>query len=256
ARRARRDLGERARRLHRPRAEARAACRAGVRGAARHARLPADQGSGGARALAAEARGGRIVTATRDLLFELGTEQLPAGYVPPALAQLEAGVRAGLETLRLGFGGVQRYGTPRRLSVLVHRVAEKQAEKDEEVMGPAARVAFDAEGRPTRALLGFCAGEGVEPSAVRRGATPKGEYVAVTVPHAGRPALDALPPMLAEVAQKLQYPKSMRWDDGDYRAGRPVRWLLALFGGDVVPVRAFGLEAERTTFGHRFLHPG
>src|SRR5262249_21199042 len=65
-----------------------------------------------------------------------------------------------------------------------------------------------------------------------------------------------LPPMLADVAQQLQYPKSMRWDAGDYRAGRPVRWLLALFGGDVVPVRAFGLAAGKTTFGHRFLHPG
>jgi len=193
---------------------------------------------------------------TRDLLLELGTEELPAGYVPPALDQLERGVRAGLEALRLSCGGIQRYGTPRRLAVLVHRVAAKQAEKNEEVMGPAAKVAFDAEGRPTRALLGFCAGKGVEPSTVRRVQTPKGEYVAVTVHLAGRPALEALPPMLAEVAQKLQFPKSMRWDAGDYRFGRPVRWLLALLGRDIVPVRAFGLDADRTTFGHRFLHPG
>jgi glycyl-tRNA synthetase beta chain len=116
-------------------------------------------------------------------------------------------------------------------------------------------VAFDADGRPTRALLGFCAGKGVDPSAVRKVATPKGEYVAVTVHHKGRLALEVLPAMLGQVAMKLQFPKSMRWDAGDYRFGRPVRWLLALLGRDLVPVQAFGLEAGRSTYGHRFLHP-
>jgi len=90
---------------------------------------------------------------------------------------------------------------------------------------------------------------------VRRVETPKGEYVAVTVHHTGKPAADVLPAMLAEAAVQLQFPKAMRWDAGDYRFGRPVRWLLALFGGDVLAVRAFGLEAGRATFGHRFLHP-
>ena len=192
---------------------------------------------------------------SRDLLFEIGVEELPAGYVPTALEQLERGVREGLEVLRLGLGGIVTYGTPRRLAVLVHRVGERQTDLDEEAMGPAARVAFDAEGRPTRALLGFCAGKGVEASAVRRVQTPKGEYVAVTVHHAGRPAAEVLPTMLAQVATRIQFPKTMRWDDGDYRFGRPVRWLLALLGKDVVGVRAFGLEAGRSTFGHRFLHP-
>jgi glycyl-tRNA synthetase beta chain len=191
----------------------------------------------------------------RELLFEIGVEELPAGYVPPALEQLERGVRAGLEELRLGLGGVATHGTPRRLTVLVHRLADRQTDFDEEAMGPATRVAFDADGRPTRALLGFCAGKGVEPSAVRKVSTPKGEYVAVTVHHKGKPALDVLPAMLGAVATKLQFPKAMRWDDGDYRFGRPVRWLLALLGKDVVPVKAFGLEAGRSTYGHRFLHP-
>lgn len=193
---------------------------------------------------------------SRELLFEIGVEELPAGYVPPALDQLERAVREGLEGLRLGSGGIVQYGTPRRLTVLVHRVDERQAEFDEEVMGPAAKVAFDAEGRPTRALLGFCAGKGVDVSAVRRVDTPKGEYVVVRVHHAGKSALEVLPGMLANAALKLQFPKTMRWDAGDYRFGRPVRWLVALLGGDVVPVQAFGLSAERTTFGHRFLHPG
>ena len=189
----------------------------------------------------------------RDLLFEIGVEELPAGYVAPALAQLEANVRAGLDGLRLGFGGVVTHGTPRRLTVLVHRVLEKQADFDEESMGPATRVAFDAQGNPTRALLGFCAGKGVEASAVRRVQTPKGEYVAVTVHHKGRVAQDVLPAMLADAALRLPFPKTMRWDSGDYRFGRPVRWLLALFGKDTLDVRAFGLEAGKKTHGHRFL---
>jgi glycyl-tRNA synthetase beta chain len=192
----------------------------------------------------------------RELLFEIGVEELPAGYAPPALEQLERGVRAGLEDAKLGFGGVVTHGTPRRLAVIVHRLAERQEDFDEEAMGPAARVAFDADGRPTRALLGFCAGKGVEPSAVRKVSTPKGEYVAVTVHHKGQAAIDVLPGLLASVATKLQFPKTMRWDGGDYRFGRPVRWLLALLGKDIVKVKAFGLEAGRSTYGHRFLHPG
>jgi len=193
---------------------------------------------------------------SRELLFEIGVEELPAGYVPPALEQLEQGVRAGLESLRLSFGGIVTHGTPRRLAVVVHRVADRQTDFDEEAMGPAAKVAFDAAGQPTRALLGFCAGKGVDPSTVRRVETPKGEYVTVTVHHAGRAAADVLPAMLAEIAMRLQFPKTMRWDDGDHRFGRPVRWLLALLDRDVLPVKAFGLEAGRLTFGHRFLHPG
>jgi len=191
----------------------------------------------------------------RELLFEIGVEELPAGYAPPALEQLERGVRAGLEELRLSFGGVVTHGTPRRLAVIVHRLAERQTDFDEEAMGPATRVAFDTDGHPTRALLGFCAGKGVEPSAVRKVSTPKGEYVAVTVHHKGKPAHEVLPAMLGQVAMKLQFPKSMRWDAGDYRFGRPVRWLVALLGKDIVPVQAFGLDAGRSTYGHRFLHP-
>ena len=189
---------------------------------------------------------------SRDLLFEIGVEELPAGYVPPALEQLERAVRDGLEALRLGCGGVVSHGTPRRLTVVVHRVDDRQSDFDEEAMGPATKVAFDPEGRPTRALLGFCAGKGVDASAVRRVETPKGEYVAVTVHHVGKGALDLLPAMLAAAALKLQFPKTMRWDAGDYRFGRPVRWLVALFGADLVPVQAFGVAAARTTFGHRF----
>jgi glycyl-tRNA synthetase beta chain len=193
---------------------------------------------------------------SRDLLFEIGVEELPAGYVPPALDQLERGARGVLAELRLGFGELATYGTPRRLALLARDVAERQADASEEVMGPAARVAWDAEGKPTKALTGFCAGRGVAPSAVRRVETPKGEYVAVTVHHAGRPAREVLGAPLAALAQRLAFPKTMRWLADDTRFARPVRWLVAMLGEEVVPLRAFGLEAGRASQGHRFLAPG
>ncbi|MEO5988297.1 MAG: glycine--tRNA ligase subunit beta [Candidatus Eisenbacteria bacterium] len=192
---------------------------------------------------------------SRDLLFEIGIEELPSSYCMPAVEQLAGSVRRGLADLRLSHGDVRLFATPRRLALLVSAVAARQSDFAEEAMGPAARAAFDAEGNPTKALLGFCAGKGVDVSAVRRLDTPKGEYVAVTVQHTGKAAGEVLSIMLAAAASKLNYPKSMRWDDGDYRAGRPVRWLAALLGDDVLPVRAFGLTASRTSYGHRVLSP-
>jgi glycyl-tRNA synthetase beta chain len=194
---------------------------------------------------------------TRDLLFEIGVEELPGGYVPPALEQLERAARDGLAGLRLAVGDLCTYGTPRRLALFVKDLAERQADHDEEAMGPAVKVAYGPDGAPTRALLGFCQGKGVDPARVRRVETPKGEYVAVTVHHAGRPALEVLPDLLGALPGRLAFPKSMRWLPGDdTRFARPVRWLVALFGDEVVPARAFGLTAGRHSRGHRFLAPG
>ncbi len=192
---------------------------------------------------------------SRDLVFEIGVEEVPSVYMPPALEQLESGARAALAEARLAFEDVRALGTPRRLTLMVRGLAERQPDRDEEAMGPATKVAFDAAGQPTKALLGFCAGRGVDASAVRRVATPKGEYVAVTVHIAGRPAIEVLPALLASLATRLQFPKTMRWLDDDTRFARPVRWLVALLGSDVVAVRAFGLAAGRVSRGHRFLAP-
>jgi glycyl-tRNA synthetase beta chain len=193
---------------------------------------------------------------TRDLLFEIGVEELPGGYVPGALTQLEQAARDGLAALRLRFDDLSTYGTPRRLALRVQDLADRQTDHDEEATGPSVKAAFDAEGKPTRALLGFCQGKGVDPSAVRRVQTAKGEYVAVTVHHTGRAAIEVLPALLGALPSRITFPKSMRWIPGDdARFARPVRWLAALLGDEVVPARAFGLEAGRRTFGHRFLSP-
>ena len=241
--------------LARPGFAARAATAA--KPTARRGAIPArGDGKGASPEPAARRAPARDDAASRDLLFEIGVEELPATYVPPALEQLERGARAMLEGLRLACGEIRALGTPRRLTLEVQGLSARQTDVSEEALGPAVKVAYDAAGAPTRALLGFCAGKGVDPAAVRRVATPKGEYVAVTVHHAGRPALDVLPGPLATLAQRLTFPKMMRWLEDDTRFARPVRWLVALFGDEIVPVRAFGLLAGRVSMGHRFLAPG
>ena len=192
----------------------------------------------------------------RDLLFEIGVEELPTSYIEPALVQLEREADAALKERRLGFEGLTMYGTPRRLSLYVRGVVDRQTNFDEEATGPATKAAYDAEGKPTRALLGFCQGKGVDVAAVRRVTTPKGEYVAVTVHHTGKPAAEVLTPLLATLATRLQFPKSMRWLDNDTRFARPVRWLVALLGDQVLPVEAFGVVAGADSMGHRFLARG
>ncbi len=190
------------------------------------------------------------------LLFEIGAEEIPPSYVPQALDQLERGARAGLEELRLAFEDVQVYGTPRRLALMVRGLAGRQTDRDEEVTGPSAKAAFDAAGQPTKALLGFCQGRGVDPALVRRVQTPKGEYVAVTVHHVGKPAAEVLRPLLTRLATTIGFPKTMRWLADDTRFARPVRWLVALLDDQVLPVRAFGVDAGRESQGHRFLARG
>ena len=202
---------------------------------------------------------------SRDLLFEIGVEEMPAGYVSseggtlgaaPQLAEMAAQQLREASLWIEGRTAVEVLATPRRLALRAGPIAERQPDRNDAVLGPAVKAAFDANGQPTRALLGFCQGKGVDVSQVRRVATPKGEYVEVTVHRAGQPALEVLPALLASVSTRLTFPKTMRWLADDTRFARPVRWLTALLDGDVVPVQAFGLEAGRSSFGHRFLAPG
>ena len=206
---------------------------------------------------------------THDLLFEIGVEELPPSYILPALEQLETQAREGLRGLRLELAEAGTYATPRRLTLIVRGLVDRQSDHLEEAMGPSVKVAYGPDGAPTRALLGFCQGRGVEPSAVRRVSTPKGEYVAVSVHHAGKPAAEVLPGLLASIAARLTFPKTMRWlpprtlaaeasagaPSPEWRFARPVRWLAALLDDRPFPVRAFGLESGRSTRGHRFLAP-
>ncbi len=190
-----------------------------------------------------------------DLLFEIGAEEIPAGFVPPALRQLEADLAFALGEARLAHGEVKAVGSPRRLAVWARGVAARQADGRTEALGPPVAHAFDAEGRPTQAALGFARSQGVEVSALSRVQTPKGERVAVTRVEKGRKAEQVLPALLERLVGGLRFKKSMRsrWDEVTF--ARPVRWMVALFGGRALAVRHGEVRSGKVTHGHRFLHP-
>jgi glycyl-tRNA synthetase beta chain len=189
----------------------------------------------------------------QDLLLEIGVEELPAGFITQAVAALPELVTAELKQLRLDAGEIWTSGTPRRLALIVKSVSEVQPDLDETVLGPSARVAFDADGKPTKAAASFAAKLSCDVSSLTRVSTPKGEYVAGHRREQGRPAQEILAPMLERICAAIPFRKSMRWGDGATAFGRPVRWLLALFGNEVLTIQFAGLTSGQTTEGHRFL---
>ncbi|HLT57544.1 MAG TPA: glycine--tRNA ligase subunit beta [Limnochordales bacterium] len=192
---------------------------------------------------------------SRDLLLEVGTEEIPARFLDLVLPQLEEAARAQLKELRISFAGVKVYGTPRRLALVVEGLPERQADLVREVKGPARAVAFDEHGQPTRAAQGFARSQGVAVEDLQVRETEQGTYVFAVLREAGRPVADVLVEWLPRLVAGLHFPKSMRWGTGDLRFARPIRWLVALLGDEVLPVELEGLQAGRTTRGHRFLAP-
>lgn len=192
----------------------------------------------------------------RELVFEIGAEEIPSTPLYQAIGQLKADAEAALAEAALEYGVVDVFGSPRRLVVRVSDVAERQEDVSLRVKGPAVKAAFDTEGQPTRAAEGFARSKGVDVASLERGEEPGGEYVYAVIDRPGRPALDVLPELLSGLVADIDWPKSMRWGTGEARFARPVRWLLALFGADVVPVSFGSLSAGRVTYGHRFLSPG
>jgi glycyl-tRNA synthetase beta chain len=191
----------------------------------------------------------------RDLVFEIGTEELPSKAVYTAIEQLQVAVPKAIDDARLEYDTVRVWASPRRIVVLVSDVAEQQADAVHTHKGPAARAAYDAEGNPTKAAIGFARGKGVDVDALSVVADGNGEYVYATVEVKGVSAGEVLPSLLARLIEGIEWPKSQRWGSGDARFSRPVRWLLALFGAEVVPVQFAGLTAGRVTYGHRLLSP-
>ena len=195
--------------------------------------------------------------ARADFLLEIGVEELPATYALPALEALERALAADLGELRLRYRRIESYAAPRRLAVLVRGLTLRQSDAEEDALGPSVKVAYDEQGQPTKALLGFARGKGVELDAVRRVTTDKGEYVTARVRHVGRAALEVLPALVERRVAALPFPKTMRWSQTapGFRFARPVRWLVALLGGEVVPVTVGGVTAGACSWGHRFQAP-
>lgn len=207
----------------------------------------------------------------RELLIEIGVEELPAAWLPGLTKQLADKVGARLRAFRMPPDGpVESYATPRRLTVCVGGMAERQEDLDETVTGPPVSAAFNAAGEPTPAALGFARKQGVAFDALERVETPKGTYLAARKHQRGRSAADALPEFLTGVLRELAFPKQMHWDAtlddgrGEFVFGRPIRWLLFLYGGRVVPFsigrtalaassQVQDVTSGAVTYGHRFL---
>ena len=200
-------------------------------------------------------------TETADLLFEIGTEEIPAGYVPPALTQLRQIATESLTNHRIPFGEVETLGTPRRITLSIKDVKTLQESEETEVVGPPKRIAYDENGEPTKAAIGFAKTQGVELSALRIVETERGEYIAVSKLEKGVAVQEVLQGLLPEWIEALRFPKTMRWEtkSGEPRAfarfARPIRWLVALLGDEVVNCTYGAAHAERVTYGHRSLHP-
>jgi len=195
------------------------------------------------------------VNSHASLLLEVGTEELPASYVAGALEALPTILGKLLEQNRLSFGAMSALGTPRRLALIVEGLAARQSDLAAEILGPPVSVAFDADGAPSRAGVGFARKNGKEPADIRRVETPKGAYAAVFVEEHGKPASEVLPELLATAIGAIPFRKSMRWGAGEHAFGRPIQWLIALHGERVIPTRFADVAAGRSTRGHRFLAP-
>lgn len=190
-----------------------------------------------------------------ELLFEIGTEEIPSGYIPPAMEDLRTVAGRLLQEHRLRFSSTRTLATPRRLALVVEGLAERQADARREVVGPTKAVAFDAQGNPTRAAEGFARGQGVPVDRLEVRALDRGEYVVAVQEEKGAPTPEVLLALLPKLVTSLSFPKFMRWGEGTFRFVRPIRWLLCLYGGKVVPVAIEGLKADAKTYGHRFLSP-
>ena len=191
-----------------------------------------------------------------DLLLEVGTEEIPASYIHPALESLAQSAQTSLKNLRLSHKRVHTWGTPRRLALMVEEVSDSQPDLDQEVLGPPERVALDSHGKPTKAALGFARSQGVSVEELKVVETPRGRYVAVRKRQRGGLAKDLLAQELPRWITQIPFPKSMRWGESSLRFARPIHWILALLDREVIPFRLESLQSGCTTRGHRFMSPG
>jgi len=188
-----------------------------------------------------------------ELLLEIGVEELPYQFIAPALAALKDSAEQLLKGQRLAFHSARTLGTPRRLTLVVEGLATQQTSVVKEAMGPSKAVAFDQAGQPTRAATGFAAGQGVAVQELQIRQTPKGEYLFAVKQEVGRTANVVLEGLLPQMIAKLSFPKAMKWNNTGVRFARPVRWLVALYGGATLPIEAAGITAGNRTEGHRVL---
>ena len=187
----------------------------------------------------------------RDLLFEIGTEEIPAHVMPHLLEDLAQLAETMLKEHRLSYEKVRTLGTPRRAALIVTGLAERQEDVNTETRGPSVAIAFDADGNPTKAGAGFARGQGVDPSALIQ----SDGYVYASVHESGAATAELLTSLLPDLVRAIPLPNSMRWGDLDFRFIRPIRWFVALYGTEIVPFTLAGVTSGNHSRGHRTLAP-
>ena len=185
----------------------------------------------------------------KDLLFEIGAEEIPAGFMPNILGQLKQLAETKLNDAHLPFESIATYGTPRRLALIVKGIADASAEISERHKGPSASIAYDADGNATKAAIGFARGKGLDVADL----VVEDGYIYAETKTAGVPAKDIVTDMLPQLITGLNFPKSMHWGNLDAKFVRPVRWLVALLDEEVIPVEFATVKSGNVTRGHRFL---
>ncbi len=191
----------------------------------------------------------------KELLLEIGTEEIPAKFIPEALNEFKHLIQKEFETYRIDFEGVQTFGTPRRLVLYVSSLSEKQKDKEIRKIGPSKQAGLDAQGRPTSAAIGFAKSQSVPVESLQVIETEKGEYLCAIKKETGKPTDGLLKEMLPKVILSIPFPKSMRWSDVSIRFARPIHWILCLYGGEIIPFEVGNIRSGEVTYGHRFLHP-
>jgi len=191
-----------------------------------------------------------------NLLLEIGAEEIPAGYIAPALEAIASNLLKKMSAARIEYGDVKTFGTPRRLAVMVEGVAAKQPTVSKDVLGPPTKVAFDADGQPTMAAVKFAEKVGVPVKALKSQNTEKGSYLSARVTERGVATKTLLKKFLPEVILATPFPKTMKWAELNIQFARPMYSIVALLGSSIVSFGLGNLKSGRHTYGHSFMHPG
>ncbi len=189
------------------------------------------------------------------LLFEIGTEEIPARFLPAAIADLRNIATSFLDEYRIGYREAKSYGTPRRLVLIINSVAPMQSDVVKEVFGPSKKVAFDDKGNATKAVTGFAASLGLSLSDLVVKTKGKGEYMAAVISEKGMGTKAVLPEIIKKIVLAMRFPKSMRWGNGNLLFVRPIHWLVTLYGTETIAMDIDGIRSGNMTRGHRFLSP-
>ncbi len=193
---------------------------------------------------------------SKDLLYEIGTEEIPAKYMPATLEKVKGIAESMLEDNRIAFDEVKTYGTPRRIILFVKNMAERQQDLEELVKGPSKKAAYDENGNPSKALLGFLKGQKADLSDVFVQELSGVEYIYYKRQAEGQPTKEVLKTILPDILTSISFPKSMKWGNKSFRFARPVRWLVPIFGDELVEFDKDGILCSRNTRGHRVLSKG